>query len=198
LPWVPDRFQIADGPGRSGCGGGSDSFPGEGPARGWKSAQTALQKSRLRVYNFLVISARLLPRQDPAGADSDFLAPRETMNHNDLEFFRSLLTKMLEEAQQKGDSTLEDMTDSNEVFADPADRATAESDRAFTLRIRDRERRLIRKIQAALQRIDDGTYGVCEDCGEDISIQRLKARPVTRLCINCKARQEEDEHLRGE
>ncbi|MDR2573067.1 MAG: RNA polymerase-binding protein DksA [Desulfovibrio sp.] len=120
------------------------------------------------------------------------------MNHTDLEFFRSLLTKMLEEAQQKGDSTLEDMTDSNEVFADPADRATAESDRAFTLRIRDRERRLIRKIQAALQRIDDGTYGVCEDCGEDISIQRLKARPVTRLCINCKARQEEDEHLRGE
>ncbi|MDR2743992.1 MAG: RNA polymerase-binding protein DksA [Desulfovibrio sp.] len=120
------------------------------------------------------------------------------MNHNDLEFFSSLLTKMLEEAQQKGDSTLEDMTDSNEVFADPADRATAESDRAFTLRIRDRERRLIRKIQAALQRIDDGTYGVCEDCGEDIGIQRLKARPVTRLCINCKARQEEDEHLRGE
>jgi DnaK suppressor protein len=120
------------------------------------------------------------------------------MNHNDLEFFRSLLARMLEEAQRKGDSTLEDMTDSNEVFADPADRATAESDRAFTLRIRDRERRLIRKIQAALQRIDDGTYGVCEDCGEDISIQRLKARPVTRLCINCKARQEEDEHLRGE
>jgi DnaK suppressor protein len=120
------------------------------------------------------------------------------MNHNDLESFRALLTKMLEEAQQKGDSTLEDMTDSNEVFADPADRATAESDRAFTLRIRDRERRLIRKIQAALQRIDDGTYGICEDCGEDISSQRLKARPVTRLCINCKARQEEDEHLRGE
>lgn len=120
------------------------------------------------------------------------------MNHNDLEFFRSLLAGMLEDAQQKGDSTLEDMTDSNEVFADPADRATAESDRAFTLRIRDRERRLIRKIQAALQRIDDGTYGVCEDCGEDIGIQRLKARPVTRLCINCKARQEEDEHLRGE
>ncbi|MDR1777479.1 MAG: RNA polymerase-binding protein DksA [Desulfovibrio sp.] len=120
------------------------------------------------------------------------------MNHSDLEYFHTLLGKMLEEAQQKGDSTLEDMTDSNEVFADPADRATAESDRSFTLRIRDRERRLIRKIQSALQRIDDGTYGVCEDCGEDIGIQRLKARPVTRLCINCKARQEKDEHLRTE
>ncbi len=120
------------------------------------------------------------------------------MEQHDLEYFHKLLSQMLEEAQQKGDSTIEELTDSNELFADPADRATAESDRSFTLRIRDRERRLIRKIQNALQRIDDGTYGVCEECGEDISIARLKARPVTRLCINCKSKQEEDEHLRSE
>ena len=120
------------------------------------------------------------------------------MEQKDIEYFRTLLNNMLEEAQHKGDSTLEDLTDSNELFADPADRASAESDRAFTLRIRDRERRLIRKIQAALTRIDDGTYGICEDCGDDISVPRLKARPVTRLCINCKAKQEEDEHLRGD
>lgn len=120
------------------------------------------------------------------------------MDHNDLEYFRTLLTGMLEEAQRKGDTTLEEMTVTNEIFADPADRATAESDRAFTLRIRDRERRLIRKIQAALTRIDDGTYGICEECGEDISVPRLKARPVTRLCINCKAKQEQDEFLRGD
>lgn len=120
------------------------------------------------------------------------------MDQKDLEFFRKLLNQMLEEAQQKGDVTLEEMTDSNEVFADPADRATAESDRAFTLRIRDRERRLIRKIQSALQRIDDGSYGICDECGEDIGVARLKARPVTRLCINCKAKQEEDETLRGD
>ena len=120
------------------------------------------------------------------------------MEHQDLEYFRKLLASMLEEAQQKGDSTLEELTDSNEVFADPADRATAESDRSFTLRIRDRERRLIRKIQAALQRIDDGSYGACEDCGEEIGVPRLKARPVTKLCINCKSKQEEDEHLRND
>ena len=66
------------------------------------------------------------------------------MDQKDIEYFRKLLTSMLEEAKQKGDSTIEELTDSNEVFADPADRATAESDRAFTLRIRDRERRLIR------------------------------------------------------
>ena len=114
------------------------------------------------------------------------------MEQKDIEYFRTLLNNMLEEAQHKGDSTLEDLTDSNELFADPADRASAESDRAFTLRIRDRER------QAAIQRLDEGTYGICEDCGEDISIPRLKARPVTKLCINCKARQEEGENIRGE
>lgn len=120
------------------------------------------------------------------------------MDQKDVEYFRKLLSEMLEEAQRNGNSTIEELTDSNEVFADPADRATAESDRAFTLRIRDRERRLIRKIQAALQRIDDGSYGQCEECGEEIGVPRLKARPVTRLCINCKSKQEEDEHLRGE
>lgn len=117
------------------------------------------------------------------------------MDQENLEFFRKYLQKMLEEAQQKGDSTIEDLTDNAEIFADPADRATAESDRAFTLRIRDRERRLIRKIHAAIGRIEDGSYGICEECGEDINIERLKARPVTRLCIKCKTMQEQDEHL---
>ena len=115
------------------------------------------------------------------------------MDQNNLDYFRKLLTDMLEDAHRKGDTTIEDMNDSNELFADPADRATAESDRSFTLRIRDRELRLIRKIQAALQRIDEGVYGICDECGEEISLSRLKARPVTRLCINCKAKQEEGE-----
>jgi RNA polymerase-binding protein DksA len=120
------------------------------------------------------------------------------VEQHDIEYFRKLLADMQEEAQQKGDSTLEDLTGGNEVFADPADRASAESDRAFTLRIRDRERQLIRKIQAAIERIEDGSYGVCDECGEEISVPRLKARPVTRLCINCKSRQEEGESLRGD
>ncbi len=119
------------------------------------------------------------------------------MTPQELESFRKSLTEMLAEAQQNGDSTLEELTDSQEIFADPADRATAESDRSFTLRIRDRERRLIRKIQDALQRIDDGTYGQCEECGEDIGVPRLMARPVTTLCVSCKARQEEGEDVQG-
>lgn len=120
------------------------------------------------------------------------------MDQKDLEYFRNLLTNMLEEAQKKGDTTLEELSGTSENFADPADRATAESDRAFTLRIRDRERRLIKKVKEALQRIDDGTYGICEECGEEISLSRLKARPVTRLCINCKTKQEEEESQRGD
>ena len=92
---------------------------------------------------------------------------------------------------------VEELTDGEAAFADPADRATAESDRSFTLRIRDRERRLIHKIQEAIKRMDDGVYGVCEECGEDIGVARLKARPVTTLCVSCKARQEEGEDVRG-
>ena len=119
------------------------------------------------------------------------------MDQKDIEYFRKLLTSMLDEAKQKGDSTIEELNGSNELFADPADRATAESDRSFTLRIRDRERKLITKIQDALKRMDDGEYGICEECGEDISLARLKARPVTTLCVSCKARQEEGEKIQG-
>ena len=120
------------------------------------------------------------------------------MDSKDLESFRILLNDMLEEALKQGELTIEDMTDNNEIFADPADRATMESDRAFTLRIRDRERKLIKKIRSALVRMDEGVYGVCDDCGEEIGVPRMKARPVTKLCINCKSKQEEDEHLRGD
>ena len=118
------------------------------------------------------------------------------MEQKDLDYFRELLQGMLGEAQQKGDATLDEMTDSSEVFADPADRATAESDRAFTLRIRDRERKLIKKIRSALNRMEEGSFGVCDECGDDIGVPRLKARPVTKLCINCKSKQEEDEKQR--
>ncbi|BBD06978.1 RNA polymerase-binding protein DksA [Desulfovibrio ferrophilus] len=120
------------------------------------------------------------------------------MEAKDLEFFRKYLTQELDDILRKGEETIEDMTETREVYADPADRATAESDRSFTLRLRDRERKLIKKIQAAQRRIDDGSFGYCEECGDDISVERLKARPVTTLCIECKSRQEEEEKVRGD
>jgi DnaK suppressor protein len=120
------------------------------------------------------------------------------MEAKDIQFFRDMLNSMLEEILQKGQATIDDMTETVEVYADPADRATAESDRAFTLRLRDRERKLIKKIQQAITRIDEGEFGICVECGDEIGIARLKARPMTTLCINCKSKQEEDEMVRGD
>ncbi len=113
------------------------------------------------------------------------------------DYFRSLLNEKLEELLHEANKTVTGMTSWEETYADPTDRAALESDRNFTLRIRDRERKLIAKIKEALERIDTGTYGICELCGEEISQARLKARPVTTLCIDCKKRQETEEKLKG-
>jgi len=82
------------------------------------------------------------------------------------------------------------------VFPDMGDQATAETDRNFMLRLRSREQKLIKKIDDALDRIDNRTFGICDDCGMEINIKRLEARPVTTLCIECKTQQEEEERLR--
>ena len=113
------------------------------------------------------------------------------------EYFEKLLNGRLDELLSEANKTMTGMTDQSESFPDPADRATMESDRNFGLRIRDRERKLIRKVRDALDRIKNGTYGICEECGEDISEKRLKARPVTTLCIDCKKMQENDERIKG-
>jgi DnaK suppressor protein len=111
------------------------------------------------------------------------------VNKKDTEFFRNLLNERIQELRSEAGKTLEDM-DEDENFPDPSDRASMESNRDSILRIRDRERKLIFKIQEALRRLDDGEYGVCEECGENIGVERLKARPVTTLCIDCKSNQE--------
>ncbi|BCS87465.1 RNA polymerase-binding protein DksA [Pseudodesulfovibrio sediminis] len=120
------------------------------------------------------------------------------MESKDLQYFKETLDGLLNDILKKSEETIEDMTESGVSYADPSDRATAESDRAFTLRLRDRERKLIKKIQKAVDRIEDGEFGICQECGDDISIPRLKARPMTTLCINCKSKQEEDEAVRGD
>jgi DnaK suppressor protein len=107
-----------------------------------------------------------------------------------LEFFRQLLLERLEELSQEVENTVNVMTGAASPFPDPTDRASLETDRNFTLRIRDRERKLSSKIREALDRIEAGTYGVCELCGGDIAEKRLIARPVTTMCIECKSRQE--------
>ena len=114
------------------------------------------------------------------------------MDRKEVDFFRNLLNQRLQELRSEAGKTVEDM-DEDENFPDPTDRASMESNRNSMLRIRDRERKLIFKIQEALRRLDDGEYGVYEECGENIGIERLKARPVTTLCIECKSSQEMEE-----
>ncbi|HEY6200672.1 MAG TPA: RNA polymerase-binding protein DksA [Candidatus Binatia bacterium] len=107
----------------------------------------------------------------------------------DVDFFRRLLNDRRLELLNEAEKTVDGM-DGDENFPDPTDRASLESNRNFILRIRDRERKLIAKIDEALRRLEDGSYGVCEECGEMIGTARLKARPVTTLCIDCKSAQE--------
>ena len=118
------------------------------------------------------------------------------MEEEQLIQFKMSLEERLRELLGEAEKTVSGMSDAVDTFPDPTDRATLETDRNFTLRIRDRERKLIGKIKEALERIENGTYGYCEACGEPIGEKRLLARPVTTLCIKCKAKQEQQERLR--
>lgn len=112
------------------------------------------------------------------------------MDAEQLEEFRGRLLDWRRELLADAERTVDGMAGSKETFADPSDRASLESSRNAMLRIRDRERKLLTKIDEALERIDDGTYGVCEACGEAIAVERLVARLVTTMCIECKAAEE--------
>ena len=115
------------------------------------------------------------------------------MEKERVAYFRDLLTERLKVLLGEAEKTVTGMTNDKDTFPDPTDRANLETDRNFLLRIRDRERKLILKIKEALARIEDGAFGICEECGEEISEERLKARPVTTLCIDCKTKAEEEE-----
>ena len=112
-----------------------------------------------------------------------------------MEKYREILEEQLDELLRDATRTMSEMSDEKVNFPDPTDRASLESDRNFELRIRDRERKLIKKIREAIERTEDGTFGICERCEEPISEARLKARPVTTLCIDCKTEQERQEKI---
>ncbi|WP_419662914.1 DksA1: RNA polymerase-binding protein [Desulfosarcina variabilis str. Montpellier] len=120
------------------------------------------------------------------------------MNQKHLDYFRQLLENELDRLlDNAGTTVLELVTTTQENEPDPLDRASQEIDRDSRYNIRSRESRLIKKIRDSLEAIEDGSYGICEDCEEPISIERLKARPVTRFCIACKRRRERLEKAIG-
>ncbi len=119
------------------------------------------------------------------------------MDKKTLEQFKQQLESMREEIYQDVNKTLNEMNQQNDNIPDPNDRATMESDRNFELKLRSREEKLMNKITQALARIDNGTYGCCAECNDNISIARLQARPVAELCIECKTKQERMEKEQG-
>lgn len=120
------------------------------------------------------------------------------LKEKNKQYFRKWLTQCLNENLEKAQDTLIDITHVKDRFSDELDQAAVASHMGFALRIRDREAKLIRKIRYALQRLQEGTFGICEECGEEIPLKRLKARPVTTLCIECKEEQEAEERTKAE
>ncbi|OGA05919.1 MAG: RNA polymerase-binding protein DksA [Betaproteobacteria bacterium RIFCSPLOWO2_02_64_14] len=122
---------------------------------------------------------KVFPPYKPKGKE-------EYMNLRQLAHFRKMLEEQKRELSQDIDRTVHTMQDEATVFADPNDRASQESDMSLELRNRDRERKLIKKIDETIARIDAGEYGYCESCGVEIGLKRLEARPTATLCIDCK------------
>lgn len=110
----------------------------------------------------------------------------EYMNPAQVEHFRHILESWKHELMEKVDETVHHMQDEAANFPDPNDRASQESDFTMELRARDRERKMIKKIEEGLQKLDDDEYGMCDSCGVEIGIRRLEARPTANLCIDCK------------
>jgi DnaK suppressor protein len=121
----------------------------------------------------------------------------EYMSAKQLAHFRAILTSLKEELLEDIERTVHTMQDEATVFADPNDRASQESDIALELRNRDRERKLIKKVDESIALIDDGEYGYCNACGIEIGLKRLEARPTATLCIGCKTLEEHREKQVG-
>ena len=126
----------------------------------------------------LPTSAQVAPYQEKDG--------EEYMNAAQVSHFRTILNGWKRELMEEVDNTVSHMKDDAANFPDPNDRATQEEEFTLELRTRDRERKLIKKINQSLEDMDKGDYGFCESCGTDIGLRRLEARPTASLCIDCK------------
>ena len=117
------------------------------------------------------------------------------MNERQRDYFRRKLLVWREDILKEAKETLQHLQEENQNHPDIADRASSETDRAIELRARDRQRKLVAKIDEALTRIDDGTYGYCEETGEPISLRRLEARPIATLSVEAQERHERRERI---
>ncbi len=119
------------------------------------------------------------------------------MKPDDTMIFKASLLKSLKDLQERSKETIAYIAGQQDQLTESIDRAAMDSDRNFHIRLKNREGKLIQKIDKALDRIEEGSYGICKTCEEDISVKRLKARPVTDQCIECKTATEAAEKLNG-
>jgi DnaK suppressor protein len=144
-------------------------------------------------------SSAASPATGPVSAIEPYVAEKgeEYMNDEQVAHFRNILLSWKRELMEEVDRTVHHMQDEAANFPDPNDRATQESEFSMELRARDRERKLIKKIDEALMNLDNEEYGYCEACGVEIGIRRLEARPTATLCIDCKTLDEIREKQMG-
>ncbi|ADZ92817.1 RNA polymerase-binding protein DksA [Marinomonas mediterranea] len=132
-----------------------------------------------------------MPKMNPESLMKDFepyvsVAGEEYMNEKQLAHFRSILVNWKQNLMEEVDRTVHHLKEEAVNYADPNDRASQEEEFSLELRARDRERKLVKKINQTIERIDDDDYGFCDECGIEIGIRRLEARPTATMCIDCK------------
>lgn len=157
--------------------------------RCYKRAAFCCQGSRALGIAVMAKRARRLPKNYRPSDSEQFMSPRQR------EYFRRKLVEWRDELVRESTQTLRHLQQDTHQEIDIADRASTETERALELRTRDRERKLLQKIDQALRRIDDGTYGYCEETGEPISLKRLEARPIATLSIEAQERHERREKV---
>jgi DnaK suppressor protein len=164
------------------------------PKKGKKLAVSAKAPKKKAVSAPKKISGKAAAAKVPARKSNKpkvKLSPREEK----IQHIRLRLLRQRAALLNEAESALNELPGQT-IFPDLGDQATAETDRNFMLRLRGREQRLLKKIDEAIDRIENGTFGICDDCGNEIDVKRLEARPVTTMCIECKTLQEEEERMR--
>lgn len=140
---------------------------------------TGTRKKKVDLTTAVSLSAMGFKPYDPKKNE-------EYMNADQLAHFHAILDYLKKELMNQADATMQHMQDDSENLPDPNDRATKEEEVSLELRTRDRERKLIKKIEQALEKVNSQDYGYCDTCGEEIGIRRLEARPTANMCIECK------------
>ncbi len=179
--------------------------PKKTATKGIKKNKTSLKTNRRVVTTPASVTTKKRVKQKPASkvqpakvAQKPVPAPKKKLGPREkkIQEIKKTLLVQKNELLNEAEEALNALPGQT-IFPDMGDQASAEIDRNFMLRLRGREQRLLKKIEQAIEKIDCGTFGICDVCGEEISLKRLEARPVTNMCIFCKTEQEEEEKLRG-